>query len=813
MTYLEFVFDGFLVDNNKSDWIKVIMNACISETNIKAEDNARTDYIEDVNAYKKLLTDTIVEWLESLKCQVLQEKDFVTFAAKDLSSSIVARYKFLQCYPNRISYESEMEFLKYLIIIWINKVLGGDNTGVLKNVNTLLNKIISFQNRFKLKVARSEELYRREKSFDKKVLLRKNSEYLRNVICGIPTGIDNHNNEEENFLTPKSNINVSNRPKSLTLMNNTDNNIPFIKARANSFKRKVFKDVSLQIDLEEINTNPWDLKSILDYNVCVFLNKANPTEYKPIQCIYNQYSEILKTHCYELEFNVNEDKMEIIRNSVLNNVWKIYYRLISDPGTDSSNFNALFEEQFEESLSNSKYLPELENMLEMRRIWKANLSLHVNNMYRRIQETKNGLLFRRSFQDVFCKEFKLSLQQNQLMVLMRLCDYFVMYSKFKENDVFKAYIYKQRLTTTVEVLFNNKGHIKTHINEDIVNLLNKVFKTLDKIVLNEDIINDEASEITFREKLDTWLKALPLENSTQSDDEISRIKIITVLAKNVNIITKIHNDKAVREKEIEKEMTQFLQTQISDNVTYSECLCMVKNFLEKLNFVQDSKNAMDSSPKCSTCIQTNEHYDSVEQTQNNAVQKVESRVRFEDTITNCNSKRVQYKPAVNKKTGILKDTKKYNKYTSENNVDFEEPQSSKSICSGCNPNVISYQENIRLDDSDDSITIIENLPNFKSESFQIDFPINEGTNTEHLFIPANKDKLVPNGVQLCDEVDSNATRYKFLYGEMISVTDKYSQTSIDCSENYQEKRVFCQKCRSLIEEDDTSDEYNDSEEY
>lgn len=97
---------------------------------------------QEVNIYTQKLIKEIDEWLQNLDVQIPFQRGARMPAIKDLAEDIIDRFKYIEINPiNRASDENEVQYLKYQIFKWINKVAGENTIEIIEHANELMERI------------------------------------------------------------------------------------------------------------------------------------------------------------------------------------------------------------------------------------------------------------------------------------------------------------------------------------------------------------------------------------------------------------------------------------------------------------------------------------------------------------------------------------------------------------------------------------------------------------------------------------------------------------------------------------------------
>ncbi|CAK1549060.1 unnamed protein product [Leptosia nina] len=703
-------------------WIKLIFKACNSDTGlVRSKEMDRKNFHYDDSQFQHQLTNIVKDWMWGFKHQIprLNDDGFIDNAAKDLSHSVTARQRFLQIYPRKVTPQAESEFLKYLVFIWIKKVFGFEKYEPLKYSNVLLNKIILLSSK------KISNIVEGEKDHEKTV-----EPFSK---CSASSIVE----LKKSVMGFSSTLRPPNGPYANTLVNFANTSFKTIFTPTNEEERKI-KAESSQAEQERLIKVDSTCDHVDYYNACLSttMDDNHVHEFMPIQFIYNHYNVIFYKHARELlvdSFLYDEKLIDKLVYSIVNKIWKIYYLLISDPETYSNDFKMLFENKLMETMKYDTF------KLDLKEDWKKTLTLHVNKMFKYTCKEQSICMLRITFKEVIYKDLGITGKEKQDFLIMKVLDNLILHYNFMNKEPFKAYIYKQQFVESLNQIINNINHLSKVQNVDKIQ--RKIFSIPERIGFHSKNISPEAQVILLRNQFEAWFKTLPLKCNTECENELSRYQTMTILAKNIYVISKMFNNKNSIEREIEKEVINFLQAEVhngSEINTYS----VVKNLLNKMKQEGSSKFCKKAGSKYfSMKAQGEASSDSI------LSRKSESRVRFADCYSQCSNSTMNTKVKPIKKTSILKKCTKFK------DSDFKEHKRKKHChcgkghvrckneCSTCaaiiGNKITRYQENITLDSNNNVVTIIKDVP----VGVQAYLPLSEETNTEHLFLPCNSKSL------------------------------------------------------------------------
>lgn len=132
-----------------SDTYSVFHNTAKTNSNISKQNNTNTkdltinDEIKtNIVFYKRRLIVQIQEWLNELQIKIpFDNKDK---AIKELAGDIIDRFKYTELNPaSRGTDENELQYLKYQVFKWINKVVGETTMETIENAHELMKRIRS----------------------------------------------------------------------------------------------------------------------------------------------------------------------------------------------------------------------------------------------------------------------------------------------------------------------------------------------------------------------------------------------------------------------------------------------------------------------------------------------------------------------------------------------------------------------------------------------------------------------------------------------------------------------------------------------
>ncbi|XP_047524878.1 uncharacterized protein LOC125062773 isoform X4 [Pieris napi] len=601
-------------------WVRTILRACRSDPILKKN----YDLFDD-SKLQNSLTELIVKWLESFQLEVpkLKEKEYIIIAAKELSNAVQARCRFLQNHPRRVSPKAETEFLKYLILIWINKMLGHNKAEVLRNANILLNNILQCQHKVLVKIM--------------------NANSCSNIV-----------DLKKSLEISDTNALQSYRQASISIVN---------------FAKTTPKSKFIQIEGSSQTFNDLNTNNYLDYYeacVAISIDRKYVYEFMPVQFIYKHYNGVFQNHCQDLlkGLPLTEHLITKLTQNVVNIMWKVYYSLISDPKTNSEHFEIIFERTFVESIK-SEVLK-----LDLKDGWTKTLSAHARTMFQCVCKEQRSCIHRITYLEVMYRDLGITSKDHDIL-LMNVLDNLILLTKFEKKDPFIAYIYKEKIKDSLTAIINNVKNV-TKKPTELDYIHDKVFDIFDRIGLHGESVSYEAQAIITRNQFKDWFKTLPLKCNT---NDVLQYKLMTVLAKNIHILSTIA-DKDMQ-KEIEKEVIGFLNAEINGTDAYTDFITRNENYTFGVYL-----------PKI------------------NGTRKIEH-VRFADSCTQSSKS--------NKKSSILKNSNKF-----------------KAQCY-CMKDKCKCYDCVKKEN--DNNRKIRGIPKIEAVAVQVDIPVTKETNTEHLIIP------------------------------------------------------------------------------
>ncbi|XP_048489477.1 uncharacterized protein LOC105389915 isoform X2 [Plutella xylostella] len=136
--------ETYLVYQGTSDFDAILPYADDDDEDISLTGISNTDIDSNVLRYKELISQQIDKWLSNLKAPLVEEQGFRQLVVNDLATDIVDRHKYVELNPSKkVSDVEELNYLRYQIFKWINKLAGEKNKETILQAPELMKMINS----------------------------------------------------------------------------------------------------------------------------------------------------------------------------------------------------------------------------------------------------------------------------------------------------------------------------------------------------------------------------------------------------------------------------------------------------------------------------------------------------------------------------------------------------------------------------------------------------------------------------------------------------------------------------------------------
>lgn len=299
--------------------------------------------------------------------------------------------------------------------------------------------------------------------------------------------------------------------------------------------------------------------------------------------LYEYFETIFKNRCDELPLEAATSEqnqlVEIARQGVYNGIWKTFFKLKTDPNVenDYTLFEAMFEDKLDAILD---VLPKTSELNIFRQQWKIKVLIDVIKMLAYVHSITEIPAFRTLLANNFSKSFarvknKELNDRLKYLFVTETVDAFILHSRYKNNDVIKSNIYKQRLMKKLEELCEN---IKIEYpaefgNVNISQLCQEAFKILGHVVLPEDeTLSDEAEQILLGDEVEQWYTELPTTTSRTALDDIVKYRSKDLLIKKLHELEKrLEYGDNLAENEMRREIDIFLEKHVELDKYLNSC--------------------------------------------------------------------------------------------------------------------------------------------------------------------------------------------------------------------------------------------------
>ncbi|XP_059058821.1 uncharacterized protein LOC131852195 [Achroia grisella] len=507
-----------------------------------------TNKHSNLDAYMNELCFQIDEWLTILDVHIplANESIFRQVAVKDLAGDIIDRYKYLELNPSsRVSDKEELEQLKYQIFKWINKLVGENNTETIKHASALMQRI-------------------------------QNIPVPVNIVQLNYNGINNLNNSKEeapfgNNECPNSNIskrvNKSVDRETITHLNqatsthNIKPNQKTVGSECQNIQEKSYNNKTNQA--HEIPV------SALQVPCCPDSSSLRPSS-PSLKQINEDYDVFLRNWIKGIPVIASSaEEAEKAKIGIYNGIWKAITKLKFEPTIFYNQFyyEDVLEREIEELLS---CLPQTPELLSKKELLKAKLLEKTTNTNHFIMSTAAPSSFKQHLIENVTNNIRGTVSTKdddpkklyEDLQIIRLVEYYILCTRFKDEDKVKTMAYRNKLLKEVEVLVNSLK--KTHgkdlkdINPDLY--FNDILNALLKVSLpSDDTIKEEADEIQLGLDIEQWLSDLPMQLNDSYLEQLQRKRLREALAKKIHEMQKNTPIDCSAERALKHEISKFLE--------------------------------------------------------------------------------------------------------------------------------------------------------------------------------------------------------------------------------------------------------------
>ncbi|XP_030026211.1 uncharacterized protein LOC115444538 isoform X2 [Manduca sexta] len=554
--------------------------------NISIEPITVADVEAFIEQYTNQLTQVIEAWWTSILGADENEKGFREVAINDLAGDIVDRHRFLGMNNSLSSNEDEVEYLKFQIFRWINKLVGDEAMQqALERAPELMEQIQ------KIPVPAMNIPDSSLKAPDK-------TEYPKNTPLVTSTILSRATPSKAPYNVTQLPARSGGRGRSLSEGS---------KKRPSTIRRMSEPTSYSLVSVEpgEVIHTPQGRRFSLYPNIVSPIENLNTTG-PTISKVNEGFRAYLSDWVNQIpiaENNVQERELSSkLKNGIFNGILVAYLKVEMNP-TQFKNevyLQDYLDKEIEELLS---CLPSSQELDQTKPLLKAKLIEHIVIFVKAIININASTSYKyRLWDAITCilpprpkledREKSTAHLFEELLILNLIEDY-ILYRLHEHMNQAKAEAHRYKVNISIQKLYENAKLLpgNERITEGIDNFTIKVIKCMLQVEIpSRDALQEEGDQIVLGLEIAQWLQDLPIAQSDSHFDQLQKRRLRASLAKKIHEIEKQPNscdNSAMRQ--VKNELSKFLEkftTQPEDagNLSFliDEFINRLKNRREKV---------------------------------------------------------------------------------------------------------------------------------------------------------------------------------------------------------------------------------------
>ncbi|XP_030026180.1 uncharacterized protein LOC115444521 isoform X1 [Manduca sexta] len=509
-----------------------------------------------IEQYTSQLTQIIEAWWTSILGADENEKGFREVAINDLAGDIVDRHRFLGMNNSIISSnEEEIEYLKFQIFRWINKLVGDEA--------------------MQQALDRAPELMAQIQRIPVPAMSLQDSLVRSRVVVERPRSpVPTKSTSPAKAAPNKPGYNFVQIPMQRSASRGDSISGGLRKRGATG--RRMSEPASYSINQVGPGVSGVSRGRRLSTPANMGATRESPIV-PSIPKITKDFEHYLDEWITQIPIAANnpqeQERAEKLKRNIRNGVLMALAKAEIDSATSSNEFylQDFFEEELENLLSS---LPSSQELTSKKMLLKANLierardtikaiiNANVSTSYRyRLWDAISSSLPQRPVVD---DRIKSAAHLFEEFLKLNIAEDYVLYKLHHEMDLPKTIAYKDKVLITLRKLYDNAqllpgGDRITALDPNT--FANNIYNAMVKVnVPPEDILQNEGDQIVLGHEIAQWLQDLPITQSDAHLDQLQKRRLRDSLAKKIYEIEKQTNlcdNSAMRQ--VKNELTKFLE--------------------------------------------------------------------------------------------------------------------------------------------------------------------------------------------------------------------------------------------------------------